>query len=174
MATDVYKQRKDRNLNILELKRQEIEKRFEGGQITIDVPGTIREMSANTILALPQSLRETGKLPTKKIKVRTYDKAGEDRKLLKERDIRLQHNEVDLDEALSQRLRRVQLSESSSPDEVNLPEFEDTPVAEKPAPTLKEETHEIGRVVRKPKAKTQVSQSDTEEVLEYLRTLMGN
>lgn len=98
--------RQQRNINVLQLKNQNIKTRYASGKVRIDVPGTESEMTSNTILAIPAALlAKEGVTPAKSIKIDNYTQAGVKGKKVSSTVVALQNNMVDLDEALDYTLK---------------------------------------------------------------------
>lgn len=191
--SSAYKKRMERNLALLEIKKQDVENRFGEGRITVDIEGTKREMSPMTILAIPQGLRQRGKAASRTLKVLTYDKPGADGKLLGEKIIRPSNRTVDIDDLLNDKLGdgTVTISPSRAEtviDQVNLPPVEADEDTEKPGvdtvepvvpveqPTV-ESPKDFGKVVKKPRSKKSVSSvkvsEDDEDLGELARKILG-
>lgn len=164
MSSAAYKNRMDRNLAMLELKKRAVEQKYSDGKVQIDVEGTIKGMTANTILAIPYNLQSrNGKSPSRNIKIKTYDRAGEDAKFLGERTVHTQGEVMDLDTLLNEKLGlNLQAPQGKTAAElgasavVNLPHIntEATPSNEKPVKeTVLKPEQDLGRVVKKPRKK---------------------
>lgn len=188
MSKTSYQNRQKRNMAILDLKCQDIERRFPDGKIEIDREGTIKGLSPITILAIPSELRSNGKSPSRDIKIRTYDKAGEGAKLIREDVVRTQGRVKDIDELLNERLG-VELAKSEddepaypgAPRGVNLPHVdeEEENIANPEADNEPErpkaiEGDDLGKVVRRPvKKQTKLPADNLKEAAEIARQLLG-
>ena len=101
MNQSLVEMRKQRNSSILNLKNQDVKKRYASGKVRIDVRGTEDEMTSNTILAVPSSLLvKEGVSLAKDITIAKYTKAGPDAELVDKTVVGIQSNMVDFDEAL--------------------------------------------------------------------------
>lgn len=189
MSKTSYENRRKRNLAMLELKKQDIERRYPDGKIEIDVEGTIKGMSPITVLAIPSELRSDkgNKSPSRNIKISTYDKSGEGAKLLGQRTVHVQGSVMDIDQLIDEKLglslsnEDVNADAPGTPRGVNLPhleEDEEENVAnpeEPTTPTKAIEGDDLGRVVDKPanKKAAKVPADNLKEAAEIARRLLG-
>ena len=184
MNSTAYKNRMDRNLAMLELKKRDIEQKYSDGKVQIDVEGTIKSMSANTILAIPSTLQSrTGKSPSRDIKIKTYDRAGEDAKFLGEKVVHTQGRVMDLDTLLNEKLgTNLKSAESNSTVDlgvssvVNLPHVDKKEVVQQPVKeTVLKPAQDLGRVVKKPRKKkeTAIPADSFKEAAEIARRILS-